>query len=486
MADNQSPAKGLAAKVRALYGVGDFGFTLMSNVETFYFNTFLTNVAMFTPALAGTIATITSVIDAALSWVYGVILDSAKPMKWGRYRSWLLILPWIVPFLFAFQFVKFSDNVGVSATLIIVAFVISHFVWNIPWTANVTLVSVMGKTPEARAQLASSRGTWNNFSGVIFSYIYPTAAAIAAGIIGEQNQIAGAAFILGVFMAFTYFVHFKISDGLEEIEDASASAKQRKPRASFKDMLQGLGQNPNLIFLIIADIPKWMVRFVVSGSAIYYFRDVAGRMDLFTIPYPNIAFTYILVSGCMGVIGAYVAGVLAKMVTGRTMFLFSLFSMAALTLISYFSYQSPWTVLILMSLAQIPFGCAYSVTPALYADTAIYSKWKTGKDTQGWVMGLQTVPLKVAIILRGVVLNAALAAVGYIAPKLENGAVVNADVAYNFATATDSAKQGIASPFTLIPAIFLIAGGLIFMFGYKLSKEKVLQYQNEINAREKK
>ena len=451
-------------KVRFWYGFGDFGFTLMSNVETFYWNSFLTNIAGFLPGMALIITTIASTVDAALSWVYGGIINSVKPKKWGRYRSWLILIPWIVPFIYAFQFVSLRGNTTFSAVLITAAAIISHVIWNLPYAANATLVSLIGRTPETRAQLASSRATWNNLSSVAFSYLGLPLATVIAGIIGEGNQWGALAFVLGIVMVVGYYVHFKISEPYEEIE-TTAKAKESKTKASGKDMAKALFQNPQLMLLIVADLPKWIVKFVVAGSAIYYFRDVANA--------PKMQTTYVLVSNICAVVGAYLAGILIKKLTSRTMMIGSCFVMAALMLIAYFSFRSPWIVLVLMSLAQCGYGVCYASAPPLYADTAIYAKWKTGIDSQGWIMGLQTMPLKVAVIVRAVVINSALIAVGYSAAT------------YDAATATDSVRQGIATPFTLIPALCLLAGGLILLFGFKLTKEKVLQYQTEIDAREK-
>ena len=50
--------KELSKSLKLFYGVGDMGFTLMTNVETFYFNFFLTNVAQFSVATAGVISSV--------------------------------------------------------------------------------------------------------------------------------------------------------------------------------------------------------------------------------------------------------------------------------------------------------------------------------------------------------------------------------------------------------------------------------------------
>ena len=107
--------KKLSFALQYLFGVGDAGFVLMSNVETFYFMRFLTTLANFTAPVAALINSVFSIIDAVLSWIYGAIINGTKAKKWGRYRSWLILTPWIVPFLFACQFIRFSDNVTLSA-----------------------------------------------------------------------------------------------------------------------------------------------------------------------------------------------------------------------------------------------------------------------------------------------------------------------------------------------------------------------------------
>ena len=169
------------------------------------------------------ITTIASTVDALLSWMYGAILNSIKPMKWGRYRSWLIAIPWLVPFLYAFQFIKINDGM-LGAVVIIIAAIASHVAWNFAYVANVSMISVAGKTPEDRSQLASTRAAWANLSKVIFSYIGPGVAAICAGFIGEVNQYGAAAFCLGVVMAVLYYAHFKMFDGYEEVETAEQSA----------------------------------------------------------------------------------------------------------------------------------------------------------------------------------------------------------------------------------------------------------------------
>ena len=469
---NPTPAtaKPLSKALKFWYGAGDFGFTLMTNVETFYFNAFLTNVAGFSTAMAGTIASITTIVDACLSWIYGGIINAVKPGKFGRYRTWLILLTWLVPFIFAFQFIRVSDNDVLSAVVICAAFIISHICWNLPYCANAAMVSIAGGTPQGRAQLASNRATWNNLSGVLFSYAFTGVTAVLAGSAIESAGLlyAACAFLFGIVMVIGYFIHFKITDGYEEIEDPNAPKAAAKS-ATPKDMAKALAENPPLLILVVADLAKWIVKFLVASSAVYYFVYVMGT---------GYQANYMLLANLMGVIGAFAARFIAKKLTSRGAMIAAYAWMAIFMITSYFMYANPLVVFILMVIGQFGYGVAYAASPALYADTAIYARWKSGKDSTGFIMGLQNVPLKIGVLVKSVLLNAALGLAGYDAYKQ---AIVDKTV--SAADLPASLKQGVCGAFALWSGVFCAIGLLILVFGFKLTKEKVEQYQAEIDAR---
>ncbi len=452
--------KRLTNTLKYFFGVGDAGFVLMSNIETFYFMTFLTDLAGFVPAIAGVINSIFSIIDACLSWIYGGILNSTKAKRWGRYRSWLILTPWIVPFIFACQFIRFSDNEILSAAIIIIAAVVSHVIWNIGYVANATLVSVVGKTPEDKATLASSRATWNNIGGLAFSYLGLPFAALLANFVGEKNKFAAAAFCLGILMVVTYFAHFKMTEGYEDIETEQTVQLTKKNKISVADMFRDLFKNPQLIVLMLADLAKWCVKFVTAASAIYYFRDAAGN--------PGLMVPYALFIALAAMIGAFSMRYISKKISSRTTLIISYLGMTVFLLLVYLCYASYVMVILWMTCAQFFYGIAFAASPACYADTVTYTTWKTGKDASGWIMGLQNLPLKIAIFLRGTIVAACLASVGWVSGQALEGA----------------ARQGMTLAFALIPAIFCAVGVVLLIFGFRITKDVVLKAQAEIAARE--
>ena len=450
--------KELSTALKYVFGVGDAGFVLMSNVETFYFMSCMTNTLGFTPAAAGVINSIFSIVDACLSWMYGAIINGTKAGKHGRTRSWLVGLPWIVPFIFAFQFIRVSDNETFAGVIIVIAAIVSHVIWNFPYVANSALVSVVGKTPDDKATLASSRATWNNIGGLIWSYAGLPFATFLAGIVGQKYQWAAAAFVLGLVMAVTYTAHFKMTDGYEDLEDTAPKAAAQN-KMSFGEMLKALFTNPQLIFLIIADLAKWCVKFVVAASAIYYFRDAAGNQGLM-VPYQ-------LATALGAMVGAFVCRYLVQKLSARTSAIVAYVGMTVFLFLIYLSYANATMVIVFMTLAQFCYGMALAIAPALYADVVTFTTAKTGKNAAGWIMGLQNIPLKAAVFLRGVIVAAALTACGW-----------KADVVY----AGTPQAQSLTIPFALVPAIFCAVGLLILIFCYKLTKEKVAEAQAKIDA----
>lgn len=401
--NNGKPKKKLSTALKYFFGVGGAGFVLMSNIETFYFMSFLTSV--FTDlGIVAMINSVFSMVDACLSWIYGGILNGTKAKKWGRYRSWLVLTPWIVPFIFAFQFIKIGDNEFVAAVIIIAAEIVSHVIWNIGYIANATMISVVSDSPEDRATLSSSRATWNNIGGLLFSYLGLPFATVLGGIVGETNQWAAAAFCLGILMVAGYYAHFKMTDGYEEIE-TEATAKKAADKVSIPEMFRSLFANPQLMILMLADLAKWCVKFVTAASAIYFFRDACGN--------PGLMVPYALCIALGAIVGAYATRYIAKSLSNRTTTIISYIGMAVSMFMIYIFYTSPYAVIAYMTVAQFFYGIAFAASPALYADTVVYTTWKTGKNAAGWIMGLQNLPLKVAVFLRGTIVAACLAAVGW-------------------------------------------------------------------------
>ena len=526
VAEEQQQYKPLSTALKFFYGVGDFGFNLMSSVETYYFVFFLTNFAFVdmgpveSAAFAASVAGIGSTVDAILGWMYGGFINSLKPFKWGRYRSWLVVLPWLVPFLYCFEFTAITDNVMLNAALIVFFNVTSHAAWDFPYVSNIAMISMAAHTPEDRARMASTRGMWSNASKIFFGYLFPIVALAGSSMFGAQNQYAFGAFVMGVAFAVLYFVHFKMFKGYEKEYTKEELANYKKTgdqgKTTFKDLWRALVTNQPLVFLLLADIAKWIFNFMCAGIAAYYFNYVAMGMAPVNLGFLGVLAllgVYQMLSNLLCVIGAYLSATFAKVIgSTRNAMVFALLFMAATMFVAYFNYFNIWWVIVWMSLAQFGYGITYSCSTAMYADTVVYNEWKNRTNAAGWINGLQLFPLKIGFMARSIIIPFVLAAVGlnakgyqpvldFVAGKGADGKVdptkvldVNgaADVlanptAYGFDPEMINQflafQHGIGVGFMIIPACLCILGAVLLLLGYKLTPAKLAEYQAEIDAR---
>lgn len=454
MAENKNP-KPVSSSLKRFFGIGDLGFTMMSNIDTFYASYFFTNIAKFSLGIVTTITTISAIVDAILSCLYGAWMNKIKPKKWGRYRSWLILTPWMVPFLYALQFFKINNGIA-GIVVMTIAMITSRIAWNLPFIANLSMINVAGKTTEDRMALSSTRSVYTALANVLYSYAGPFVVAMFAGMIGETNAYAATAFAFGAVMAAGYFAHFKMFTGYEETGEEEMArlqreAAQKKSQAQPKvSAWAAITCNPHLIGLMVSSTAKYMVFFLVNGIAIYYFTYISHDAGLLA--------TFMFITNLLGILASYVSKyVVAALNAKRTVVLSYLVMLAGMAA-AFFIYQSTWVVIVLMCVVIFFMTLTNACEPELYATCAVYSSSKTGYDTTGTVMGLLTVPLKIGIVMRGILIGAALAIGGF-----------SADI--DPATAGEAVQRGICIGFMVIPAAVIAVGALVLIFGYRLDKK---------------
>lgn len=445
--------KKISSSLKRFFGVGDFGFTMMSNIDTFYATYFFTNIAKFSLGIVTTITTISAIVDAILSCLYGAWMNKIKPQKWGRYRSWLILTPWMVPFLYALQFFKISNGI-LGILVMTVAMITSRIAWNIPYIANISMINVAGKTTEDRMALSSTRMVWTSLASVVYSYAGPIVVALFASMLGESNAYAATAFVFAALMAAGYFAHFKMFTGYEETGEeelqrlaAVQSQQNEQPKVS---AWAAIRCNPHLIGLMISSTTKYMVLFLVNGMAVYYFSYISHNAALLA--------TFVFITNLLGVVASYISKFVVARLTAKKTIVLGYIVMAAGMLVAFMIYHNTWGVIALMCMVVFAMTLTNACEPELFANCAGYSSKKTGYDTTGTVMGLLTVPVKVGIVMRGILISAALAIGGF-----------SADIDPN--TASESVQRGICIGFMIIPAVVIIVGALSLLFGYRLDKE---------------
>lgn len=457
MSEQREPKK-ISGALKKFFGVGDFGFTLMSNIDTYYASYFFTNIARFSTGIVAVMTTISAVVDAILSMMYGAFMNKGKARKWGRYRSWLILTPWLVPFLYVGQFIRIGNGMA-AVVFVTLAMITSRIAWNLPYIASISMINVAARTSEDRMALSSSRSIWTSAASVIYSFVGPAVVSFFASILGEANSYAATAFTFSCLMFAGMYAHFVMFTGYEatgEEEKAMAAAMQKQSAGQPKvKAMDAVSCNSHLIALLLSDMLKYVLLFLVSGMAVYYFTYISYNPGLMT--------PFMLVANILGIIASFLARFVVGRLGGKTSVIISYLIMAAAGLLAFVLRDNTIVVILLMSIVMFFLYISNTADPELYANCAAFSGTKLGYDVTGTVMGLLTVPIKIGIVARGLLISGCLAIGAYTSSM--------ADLSYfTEATAAELAtlQTGVCIGFMVIPSICVLIGALLLQFGYKL------------------
>jgi GPH family glycoside/pentoside/hexuronide:cation symporter/glucuronide carrier protein len=424
-------------------------------MEIFFFAAFLTDYAKIPVAMAGTVLMVTSIFDIVWVPTAGIILEKSG-MRWGRYRSWLLIGPPLAALFFTLQFAKIGDPTT-NAILISVGFIVSHLVWNIFYAGHIAMNNSMTTVREERISMASNRGMFNALGAIAFSII----GAKAIQVLGNGDPAMGSTLtviITGVFMTLCYWALFALTKDYA-YHPGENVASEEKDKMPIGEMLKQIVVNPPLIGLMLAELGRYLGRFIIFGMAFYYFKYVIDNLAVISIFFTGL--------NVVCFFGAMATAPLAKKFGERNTYILSLslfiigLALVWLLPMNYISFM------IVMFVAYLGYGMPDALGVAMYSSTVDYGEWKTGKNARGFIMSLISFPIKTAIFVRSIVITSVLVSAGYVADM----------------QATPELIQGIKNGIALVPALFIGVGLIIIVFLYKLTPERQKMIQEELAAR---
>ncbi|BBO91406.1 MFS transporter [Desulfosarcina ovata] len=447
--------KYLKKSIINLYGLPSFGFQLIVNMEVFFFAAFLTDYAKIPVAMAGTVLMVTSIFDIVWVPTAGVILEKSS-MRWGRYRSWLLIGPPIAMLFYTFQFAKIG-NPTTNAILVSIGFIVSHLVWNIFYAGHIAMNNSLTTVREERITMSSNRGMFNALGAIAFSIV----GAKAIETLGNGNQAMGCTLtviIAAIFMALCYWTLFVLTKDYAYHPKAHADA-EAKDKMPIGEMLMQIVRNPPLIGIMLGELGRYLGRFIIFGMAFYYFKYVVNNLAVISLFFTGL--------NVVCFFGAMATAPLAKKFGERNVYIFSL-SLFIIGLIAVWALpMNHVSFMIVMFVAYLGYGMPDALGVAMFSATVDYGEWKTGKNARGFIMSLFSFPVKTAVFIRSVIITSVLVSAGYVADMQPTPELI----------------QGIKNGIALIPALFIGAGLLIIIFLYRLTPEKQKMIQEELAAR---
>jgi len=450
--------KPLKKSVINLYGLPSFGFQTLVNIEVFFFAAFLTDFAKLPLAIVSVLLLATSILDILWVPTAGVILEKSN-MRWGKYRSWLLVGPPVAALFYVFQFAQIGSSPIISAIVIFIGFAVSHLVWNTFYAAHISLNNALTTVREERISMASNRGMFNALGALVFSY-FGVMSITTIGV-GVGNPVLGytiMAAITGVIMIACNLIYFiMIKDYAQNGCEVQAGKPAKK--MSVGEMFKQIVVNPPLLGLMLVELGRYLGRFVIFGMAFYYFKYVINDL-------PGLA---LFMTGLtiVSFFAAMIAAPVAKRIGEKRAYIISLSLLVVGLLMVWFLPLQANVFKIVMFIAYIGYGLPDSLGVAMYSATVDFGEWKTGKNARGFIMSLISFPIKISVFVRSVIIAAVLGSVNYVA-----------DMAV-----TPELIQGIKNGFALYPAIIMIIGLLLMAKMYTLTPKRMEEMNVELAER---
>ncbi|MBN1833210.1 MAG: MFS transporter [Deltaproteobacteria bacterium] len=440
------------------FGVGDLFFALLSNMEVFYFNAFLTDYANFSLVIASLVVYVTGFGDIICALAAGVILQRLSVKLKGGYRSWLLLCPPLVVPLFILQFSKIG-GAYTAAVIIIIGFLASHLLWNVGYAATGALVGSLTQRLDERTVLSSSRTQGMTAAGLIYGITGPLMltffAARTSDVIGYTITIA----IFGILMILGYLYVYKITAIGDPSVNIVTNTENKETDKTLGEIVGLVFRNPPLLLLIVAETFRNTAIFFILTFAFYYFGYVLNS--------PAFLSVFITATSLVAFFGAVAASWIGVKLGKRNTYWISLILGAVIFLSAMLFEANTWTFTIIFCVATMLTWIAGSMITALFADTVVYGEWKTGKNIQAFTMSLLTLPLKFGLLIRSGIIMVGLMTIGFVANTTPTPAVVN----------------GISSIMIYSPAVTCALAAVVFYFGYRIEDKHVVQMQDEIAAR---
>lgn len=442
------------------YGIGDLCFTLLVCMEVYFFNAFLTDYAKFSLDTCKIITYATGAGDILFAFLAGVVIQKVTLKFGGKYRSWLLVTPPLVVLLFLFQFSKIGSEY-LAAAFIIFGFLTSHLFWNVGYAAIGGLMGSITKDPDERTIMSSSRAQGQSAGNLLFSYTGGLMVPIFTVSIGLVYGFSVTILIFGVLMILGYLYLYKMTAGMRSVESDAVPAETAAPDKKSVGEIVGLVlKNPPLLFLMLADTFRNTCLFFILSFAFYYFGYVLNNPDFLKV--------FMLANGIGTLLGAIAATWIGVKIGKRHAYGLSCFVSALVFLSAAFIEPGAWSFTIIFSIAAMIACAAQAMATALYADTAVYGEWKSGKNNLGFIMSMMMLPLKFGLLIRYGIINQGLDSIGYVVGGAEQ---------------TQGVVSGISAIMIYTPAITSVLAAVIFYLGYRIGEKDIVRMQDELAAR---
>lgn len=475
------------------YGFGDLGSVLFWQTIMVYLLFFYTDVFGLTAAVAGVMFFISRVLDALFDVVIGMTADRTKS-RWGKFRPYILFgaVPLATSAVLAFTTPGFGE-IGkiIYAYVTFIVFMFLYSTVNIPYTS---LLGVISNDPVERTSAASFKFVGAYLAGIIVS---ATALPFAEKF-GHGNTARGwqTTMIIYAIAAVAFFLITFISTK-ERIQPIA------KEKTKIGKDLKDISKNVPWILLFIVTILFILfvcIRLSVTTHYFKYYVDeqvvpwLSKLFNLFNRIFINplnrmfgkpeaellaanhqfgfevLTSVFNTIGQALSLVGVLLVPFFAK-ILGRKKALITLFVLAMFFTGAFMFFKPENLILIYVfqAFGSITGGPISPLLWVMYADTADYSEWKTGRRATGLVFSASIMSNKLGWAFGSMIAAFILSMTGFIPNILQPINVQN----------------GLKAMMSIIPVAAGLIALVIVIFFYKLDESTMKNVKEDLEERRK-
>jgi len=443
------PSAQLSWREKISYGVADMGFNFYwANIATFLMF-FYTDVFGLSAAAAGSMLFVVKIINAFTDPIIGAVADRTQS-RFGKFRPYLVWMA--LPLAGAGVLTYSTPALGGTGKLVwayttYLLLMVCYTGINIPYNA---LSGVMSNNPQERTTINGLRFIFAFGGSTVVTAMTPLLVKALGGgseRLGWPLTMALWGVAASSLFAVTFF------NTRERI--VPPPAPQTPVRQDVKDLAHN---GPWLVLFFLALIIMITIT-LRTATAAYYFKYYVGRPDLMAAFVP----AYMAAAAA----GASVTPLLTRFADKKRLLILLMSATAMLSIAFFFipPNRIGW-MFGLQIVTGLVLGPKSPLAFAMYADTADYNEWRTGRRATALTFAAATFSQKLGTALAAAVMGWLFTALGYVANV----------------TQTARSITGILMLMSFLPAIFaFLAAGVMVL--YRLDNEKMVRIQAELAQR---
>jgi GPH family glycoside/pentoside/hexuronide:cation symporter len=479
MSPDQAPvldpsAERLSMREKFSYGFGDLASCLYWQTISTYLLIFYTDIFGITALAAGAMLGISRFSDAFFDPVIGMLSDRTKS-RWGKFRPFLLwgCVPMAIAGFLTFTVPDFGEKGKlIWAYLTFNALMLIYTTVNIPYTA---MLGVISPNPNERTALSSIKFVGAFAGGIIVSATLLPMAKVGGwlGATTVQHGWQMAFVIYGIASIIFFLIVF--------FNTKERVLPPKAQKTTFGKDLGDLVTNRPWVVLLVSTITFILFVALRGNVTAHYFKYYVGSQTL-TLPsflpksmagtqvwgWESLVSMFNTSNQVLSLLGVMLVPFIARIV-GRKRAFILLFVIAIASTASFYVLRPDQMLLIfgINAIGSLTGGPLSALLWAMFADTADFAEWKTGRRATGLIFSASIFATKQGWGISGGFTLILMSSLGFVANQAQ----------------TAGSLHGLVELMSVFPASLGILSLLLVSFLYPLNEKKMSAIAADLKVR---